>query len=445
VTHDDYTRALDTLYRSVDTSHRANPELNLQRTRALLAALGAPEQHIRCVIVAGTKGKGSTAAMIERIARAAGMRTGLWTSPHLHTYRERIQVDGQPIAAAQLIADIDAIMPLADAVARATGGMPATFAIGFALALQHFARSGVGLAVIEVGLGGTYDSAAVLEPECAVIASISYDHMEILGDTLDAIARQKAGIMRRGRPAVTVAQLPGALAALIDEAQRIGAPLTLVADPASDRAVPHDLPSTVRVVMPDPLVDAPLGLAGSFQRENAGLALAAVRQLQALGWCIPDAALGAGLAACRWPARFELVPGTPPILIDGAHNGDSLQRLFAALADAFPGAAPVVVFGTSRGKDLPRMLPVLVRHAAAIVLTSSQHHRALAELHDLEAQVRAAAPHGALPVVCVPDPAGALAQARAWPGAALVCVTGSLFLAAAAREVLGLPHDADPA
>ena len=286
MTHDDYTRALDTLYRSVDTSHRANPELNLQRTRALLAALGAPEQHIRCVIVAGTKGKGSTAAMIERIARAAGMRTGLWTSPHLHTYRERIQVDGQPIAAAQLIADIDAIMPLADAVARATGGMPATFAIGFALALQHFARSGVGLAVIEVGLGGTYDSAAVLEPECAVIASISYDHMEILGDTLDAIARQKAGIMRRGRPAVTVAQLPGALAALIDEAQRIGAPLTLVADPASDRAVPHDLPPTVRVVMPDPLVDAPLGLAGSFQRENAGLALAAVRQLQALGWCI---------------------------------------------------------------------------------------------------------------------------------------------------------------
>jgi dihydrofolate synthase/folylpolyglutamate synthase len=445
VTHDDYSRALNTLYRSVDASHRLDPSLNLLRTRALLTALGTPDQHVGSVIVAGTKGKGSTAAMIERIGRAAGLRTGLWTSPHLHTYRERIQVDGQPIAAAQLIADIDAVMPLVADVARATDGTPATFAIGFALALQHFARSGVELAVIEVGLGGTYDSAAVLDPVCAVIASISYDHMEILGDTLDAIARQKAGIMRRDRPAVTVLQLPEALAALVDEAQRIGAPLTLVADPTSDRSLPRDLPATVRVVAPDPLIDTPLGLAGRFQRENAGLALAAVRQLQALGWRIPDAALSAGLAACRWPARFELVPGTPPILIDGAHNGDSLQRLFVALADAFPGVTPVVVFGTSRGKDLPRMLPVLARHAAAVVLTSSQHHRAVGELDDLATQLQAAADAAPLPIRCVPDPADALALARSWPDAAMVCVTGSLFLAAAAREVLGLPFDADPA
>jgi dihydrofolate synthase/folylpolyglutamate synthase len=438
-----YQQALDYLYSfmSGERATRPPPETNLQRTAALLRAIGDPQHVFPSVIVAGTKGKGSTAVLVESIARAAGLRVGLWTSPHLHSYRERIQVDRQPIAPQTLADMVEALQPHIAAVTEAEGGPPVTFAIGFALALRYFADRQVDLAVLEVGLGGTYDSAAVVEPLLAIITAISYDHMEILGPTLTAIAEQKAGIMRPGRPALSAPQEPAALAALVGHAAAIGAPLYLVEDSRSDRPAPPPALAPLRRI--DPLAryaGAPAaGLRGAYQRENILMAIAAAQLLRAEGLPIDDAAIAAGLAGAHWPARFEVVGDAPPIVIDGAHNGDSARRLMASLAEAFPGRPLVLVFGTSREKDLERMLPELIPHARAVVLTYSRHPRALADLEQLQQQIRSHLRSADTPLLCIPDPPAALAQAQALAHPDdVICITGSLFVAAAAREALGL-------
>lgn len=418
----DYQQALDYLYGFVAGERqtpRPPPELNLTRTRALLDALGAPDRSLPCVVVAGTKGKGSTCAMIEAIARAAGLRVGLWTSPHLHSYRERIQVDRALISQGELARLVEGIQPHVEAVARATGGPPVTFAIGFAIALRHFAAASVDLAVIEVGLGGRYDSANVIEPIVSAISSISYDHMEILGHTLTEIAWQKAGIMRRGVPAVTVPQAPEAMAELVRYAREIGAELRVVEDAG---------------ITP--------GLPGIYQRENAALAAEAARLLRPR-WPVSDAAITAGLAGAAWAGRMEVAGDAPPVVLDGAHNGDSARRLVESLEERFPGRRIILVFGTSRDKDLPRILAALMPAAGALVLTHSLHPRSFADLEALRAQVE---PHLApgTPVDLHEDVPEALAAARAMAGPDdVVCVTGSLFIVAAAREALGLPNERD--
>src|SRR5690242_8560639 len=189
-----YQQALDYLYSFLDSERklpRTPLEFNLPRTAALLAALGAPQHAFRSVVIAGTKGKGSTAVLLEAIARAAGLRTGLWTSPHLHSYRERIQVDRAMISQAELIRAVEEIQPAVAAFDQGRYGAPTVFELGFAIALRYFAARHVGLAILEVGLGGRYDSANVVVPLLSVITSISYDHMHILGDTLTQIAYEK--------------------------------------------------------------------------------------------------------------------------------------------------------------------------------------------------------------------------------------------------------------
>ena len=191
-----YQAALDYLYRYIPVpTHRADPAENLTRTRELLDALGTPDARLRTVVVAGTKGKGSTSAMIASMAQSAGLRVGLWTSPHLHSYRERIQINGELISQTDLIAAVNQIAPFVSTL-ELTAGLPATFAIGFAIAMRYFADQKVDLVVVEVGLGGRFDSANVLTPILSVVTSISYDHMELLGDTIDAIAMQKGGIAK---------------------------------------------------------------------------------------------------------------------------------------------------------------------------------------------------------------------------------------------------------
>ncbi|MFN5928571.1 MAG: bifunctional folylpolyglutamate synthase/dihydrofolate synthase, partial [Roseiflexaceae bacterium] len=206
-----YQQALDFLYGYLPTPAAGrNPADNLVRTRALLDALGAPDARLKSVVVAGTKGKGSTSAMIARMAQAAGLRVGLWTSPHLHSYRERIQINGQAITPQALIEAVNRIEPFI-AHAEVAAGLPATFAIGFAIAMRYFADNHVDLAVVEVGLGGRFDSANVLTPLVSVVTSISYDHMELLGDTIDQIAMQKAGIAKPHVPLIVAPQPYAAL------------------------------------------------------------------------------------------------------------------------------------------------------------------------------------------------------------------------------------------
>lgn len=429
-----YQDALDYIYSFVDPARKAatDPEaaaLNLERMRRLLSAAGDPQHGLRAVVVAGTKGKGSTAAMIEAVARAAGMRVGLFTSPHLNSYRERIQVNRVLIDQAELIALTNLTRPALEAFDPDPLGRPSVFDVGLLLALRYFAARQVDLAVMEIGLGGRFDSVNVLTPLVSVISSISYDHMAILGRTLREIAWNKAGILKPGAPAVSAPQQPEAAAVVAEEARRVGADL-FIAGPGG-LACAHGRGPALRSY---PVPPAP-ALRGAFQVENARLALGAAMLLRDCGLELPDAALTAGLAGVNWPGRFELVPGSPPVLIDGAHNGDSARKLVAAIRAEIPHDQLIVVLGTSRDKDIAAIAAALAPPAAAVVITRSRHNRAM-DIDRIAAEVRAHL-HG--PLLLAPDLPAALAMARQLAGPCdLICVTGSLFVAAEAREALGL-------
>jgi dihydrofolate synthase / folylpolyglutamate synthase len=450
-----YQESLDYLYSFLDTERklpRRPAELNLPRTAALLQALGDPQRAFASVVVAGTKGKGSTAVLIEAIARASGLRTGLWTSPHLHSYRERIQVDRRLITQAELIGAVEAIQPVVAAFDQGEYGAPTVFELGFAVALRFFAEQQVDLAVLEVGLGGRYDSANVVTPLLSVITSISYDHMQILGDTLRQIAFEKAGIIKPGVPAITVAQPPEALAEIARVAAEVGGPLWVVGERENEELRIEKSDVNISILNSQfSILDldryhGPIEtrLQGVFQRENARLAVGAALLLRDAGLPIDDAAIAAGLAQAQWPGRLELAPGEPPIVLDGAHNGDSARKLVVSLGEAFPGRRLVLVLGTSQDKDIERILAELAPAASALVLTRSSHPRAWVDLEELAARAEPLLRDARVPLVIVPEVPDALAQARqlAGPGD-LICVTGSLFVVAAAREALGLAAEKD--
>jgi dihydrofolate synthase/folylpolyglutamate synthase len=430
-----YQDALDYIYSFIDPARKgagsnAEAARNVARMHALLAAAGSPQDAMPSVVVAGTKGKGSTAAMVEAMARTAGLRTGLFTSPHLSSYRERIQLDREPVSQAELVALVDDARPVLEAFDPAPNGPPTTFDVGVVLALRHFAARGVQLAVMEIGLGGRFDSVNALTPLVSAISSISYDHTAILGPTLAAIAWNKAGIVKPGVPAVTVPQAAEAMPALEAEARALGTELWVARPEGLARAVPGGAGEPAAY----PVAPRP-ALRGDFQRENARLALGVALLLRGRGVAIPDAALAGGLASVSWPARFELLPLSPPVLIDGAHNGDSARRLVEAVRDELAPRRVLLVLGTSRDKDIAAMAAALAPHAAAVVLTRSRHHRAM----DIDRMAAEVGRHLRGPLLVAPDVAAAIDQARrlALPGD-LICVTGSLFVAAEAREALGL-------
>ncbi len=445
-----YQQAIDYLYSFPDSETRlprTPAEFNLPQTAELLRVFGEPQRALRCVVVAGTKGKGSTAVLLEAIARAAGLRTGLWTSPHLHSYRERIQVARQPISQARFIAAIERLPISLAGYDQARFGQPTIFQLGFALALRHFADESADLAILEVGLGGRLDSANIVTPLLSIITSISYDHMAILGDTLAQIAGEKAGILKPGVPAITIPQRPEAMRVIERVAADVGAPLWVAVDgPRARQADAPPIsgsPGLPAFFDPSQRYHGPLtpALAGGFQRENARLAAGAALLLRDAGLPIGDAAIAAGLAGARWPGRMELVGGTPPIMLDGAHNGDSAEKLLAALGEAFPGRPIVFVLGVSAGHSAEHILDALLPRAQALVLTQARHPRALAP--GLLAEL--ARPRmGDRPLVLAPSLPDALARARELAGAgALICVTGSLFVVAGAREALGMAPEKD--
>lgn len=441
-----YQDALDYLYSFIDFERKParTPQAaahNLARTRAWLAALGDPQQHFHSVVIAGTKGKGSTAAILESMLRAAGYRTGMWTSPHLNSYRERIQVDRLLVTQDDLIALVQQIPPLLEQFDRTGVGVPTTFELGFGLALRHFANQGVQVAVVEVGLGGRYDCANVLTPLVSLVASISYDHMHVLGTTLTRIAHDKAGIFKPGVPAITVPQHPEAAATLMQVAQEVGTPLVLAAP------VPDETEEVCRDVNINrtslPLIGCPVEpiprLRGAFQRENARLACGAamlLRQHPTRPLDISDAAIRQGLATVQWAGRLEVIAGAPPVVLDGAHNGDSAHKLMRALHAEFDYARLLLVLGISRDKQIDAILSELLPATALLVLTRSRHPRALRDLDRLAERCRTWYTGAILTTDDVPD-ALELARQHATP-ADLICVTGSLFVVGAAREALGV-------
>jgi len=385
----------------------------LERIETLLEALGNPERRYTLVQVAGTNGKGSVAAMLAAILKADGRRVGLYTSPHLVSFRERIRVDGEAIAEDDVADGFDAIATL---VARLDATM---FEASTALALDHFAREAVDVAVLEVGLGGRLDATTVGTPAVTAIARIDLDHQEVLGATLAAIAAEKAAIIRSG-VAVSAAQAPEAADVLLARAAAVGVPLLMGGRELSVRVRARDLEAqTIDAAGPGwRLEGLRLPLLGVYQPSNALVALAAARTLG-----VRDAACREGLARARWPGRFEVLRARDRIVVlDGAHNPAGAAALAASLTEWFGTTPLTLVFGALRDKDAPGMLAALAPRARRLIFTASSSPRAARP----EA-LRDAAPHGAAVELADSAPE-ALALAAREPRTPILCVAGSLSL-----------------
>jgi dihydrofolate synthase/folylpolyglutamate synthase len=419
----------------------AADDLKLDHMRTLLARLGDPHRRLRIVHVAGSKGKGSTSAMLASIFREAGYRTGLFTSPHLCRVEERFQVDGQPITMAELTALLDEVRRAVEMESR-NSGVPFTFfEVATAVGFLHFVRRRVEAAVLEVGLGGRLDSTNVCRPIVALITSISFDHTGLLGDRLASIAREKAGIIKPGRPVLSGATVPEARAVIERISRERRAPLRQLDVDFHYTYTPgrvqakQTLRSRVAVATDRRRwPEFELNLLGDHQAANAAVAIACIEQLQAEGWHLPDAAVAAGLAEVSWPARLEVVGRKPLVVLDCAHNVASAVALVRTLQSSFAPARRLLVFAGSGDKDLAGMFRVLAPHFCHAFLTRyTDNPRSVApeKLADL---LRAG---GELPATVCPTPAEAYRAARAAAGPNdLICIAGSVFLAGELRPML---------
>lgn len=391
-----------------------HPRDSPRRARRLLDMLEEPERSLQVVWVIGTKGKGSTAAMLEAILRAGSRRTGLYTSPHLHSPRERIQVQGQPISRPALAFGLGQIRPLLEASLAWADLGPATLFEGLtALAMAHFARYGAEIAVVEAGMGGRYDATHAIVPILTLLTPIAMDHEVYLGHTLEAIAVEKAGGVPNGGLVLSAPQPAAAWEVVQGCCEEAGAVLR---------------PSTKAEV-------SALALQGSHQQANAWLALAAASALREMGWALPEEALTAGLREMHWPGRLETVAARPHTIVDVAHNPAAAQALGTALQRGpMPGQPRIFLLGCSSDKDLEGITAALAPLANGVVLTRAQHHRAADP-----AQLAALWRKWHVAVEIAPAVGEALRRARTWAGpAGLVCACGSFFVIAEVREALGL-------
>jgi dihydrofolate synthase/folylpolyglutamate synthase len=401
-----YPQAIEFLY----SLRLFGMKLGLDNTLRLAAAMGHPQQRLRFIHVAGTNGKGSTCAMLESIYRAAGWRVGLFTSPHLISFAERIQVGRRLISREDVARLTDEIRAARDALGEEAH--PTFFEAITVMALKYFDEQKCDLVVWETGLGGRLDATNIVTPLASVITNVQLDHQQWLGHTLPEIAREKAGIIKRGIPALTATEDTGALAVIAEAALQQQAPLTVVTEPAGSWEI---------------------SLAGEHQKRNAALALAVVRLLQPQ---IPasDSAMREGLKTTHWEGRLQIVPQTGGriILLDGAHNPAGAQALAATLRTDFAGRTPVLILGTMADKDYAAICRVLAPAAAKIFLSPIASDRG-ADPQALADSCRVA--NAAADVVVCRNIAHALAQAATEP---FVVVTGSIHFVGEAMQELGL-------
>ncbi len=425
----------------------------LDRTRTLLEMVGSPHEKLRVVHVAGTKGKGSTVAMIAAILGESGLRVGRYMSPHVHSIEERICIDGRPICPRELDAAFRVVSPAVDRLderARARGERgPTWFETVTAIAMVAFARGNVDIAVLETGLGGRLDATNVSRPLVSVITSISFDHMRQLGRTITAIAGEKAGIIKRGCPVVSGATSPPAARVIAATAARRHAKLFRLGHEFHARFLPAA--GAGRLLEPGSLefearaaeIGAangagaveryPIGMRGSHQAVNAALAVAAVRLLSRHRITVADAAIRKGLESVPLPARIEVVAGRPPIVIDAAHNVASMESLIDTIRPAVAGrTATVLVFAASGDKEIAKMLAKAAGVFRHLVLTRYRTNPRAAQIEKL---VAAAGRAGFVAPKVAEGPAGAMSIARKLAGPrGLICVAGSFFLASEVRE-----------
>ncbi len=419
-----YTDALTYFYSYAHFNPADTSNWSLDRMRGLLARLGDPEKKFPSILIAGTKGKGSTAAITESIFRAAGYKTGLYTSPHLHSFRERIRINGELIAEEHVVDLARRLKPFFEE----TPGLTA-FELITAVAFTAFAEAGVEVAVVEVGLGGRLDATNALDPTIAVITSISYDHMQILGNTLGLIAREKAGIIRPGALVVSAPQYREAMQVIEEVCTEKAARLVVV-----NHHWNWNIGQCTNLDGQPFTVDGHtywLSLLGEHQVVNAITALAALDGFEErTGLSVPEDARKQGIASVQWPGRLEILSRRPFLVLDSAMNGDSADKLARALKKCFGRETATFIFGASADHPIYDMLHVFLPMSERLIVTAAHHPRAARP----EALVQTATELGGQ-VSAASDGAAALEMAleNAAPDD-LICVAGSLFLVADVRE-----------
>lgn len=394
--------------------------------RALMARLGNAHSTLRMVHVAGTNGKGSTCAMIERVLREAGYTTGLYTSPYIEAYNERIRINGIPVSGEKLAELVGRVWPAVEACER-DGVHITEFELGTALAFVAFALEKVDVAVIEVGLGGRLDPTNIITPLVSVITGVGMDHMQYLGSTIEEIALEKAGIMKRGVPVVLGPQEKAARSVLLAAARGLDIP---VLDPDAENVRETSRDVTFDVRLPEETIRAlRVSLCGRHQAENACAALGAISVLRRRGFSVPQEAVRRGMGSVRWPGRLEYFGH---VILDGAHNEPGVRAL-CAYADAWlPREKTVLLTGMLADKETEKMTRRLSARVRCAVCATPKNPRALPAQELADAFCR-----DGLRAYAVPDAAQALERARSLAGPeGFVLAAGSLYLIGELRTLL---------
>ncbi|KEO82701.1 bifunctional folylpolyglutamate synthase/dihydrofolate synthase [Tumebacillus flagellatus] len=455
----------------------------LQRMEAMLSRLGNPHRELKFLHVAGTNGKGSTCAYLASILEEAGYRVGLFTSPYMTSFHDRMSVGGLNITDEELLAMGNLLRPAVEEVTETEHGRPTEFEVVTALSILHYSRVGVDVVVWETGLGGRLDSTNVVTPVLSLITNVGRDHQAILGETLEEIAAEKAGIIKPGVPVLTTAAEP-ALSVILRTASEKSAPslhmgrdfwatgrkalglegqmfdwqgeaTSAIASPIdriagassandlhvdSSSAVASQVDASNANVGParDRVVFSELriGMLGPHQVWNASLAVAAIVQLNAMGWNISEGALRRGLQRMRWAGRFEVVSQEPLTILDGAHNPEGAEMLSKTISELLPNTRLAVVFGILADKAIPGVLAPVLAHAAHVIVTRADYPRA-ANPQDVAVVVRDLAPHLPSDVCDTVPTALARAQELAVGGQVdAVLYTGSLYTISEVRHFL---------
>lgn len=410
----------------IRTISRLGSKPGSERVEELLERLGCPHRLLKCIHIAGTNGKGSTAAMLASVFQKAGYRTGLYTSPVLQRLHEGMQVDGVPISDGELGEIVSLVRPHAEAMAD----QPTEFEVMTCAAFLWFSRRGCDIVVMEAGLGGRLDATNVIEaPELSILTALGLDHTEWLGGTVEEIAAEKAGIFKKGCPVVVYRPETSVLDLLTRAAQERGCPLS-VSDPAAIHVRKDDLSG--QIFDYGVWEEIRLPLLGGHQRENAAVVLEAVSRLREKGWTLPDRAVYEGLAAVRWPGRFEVLRHAPLIIADGGHNPQCAGALAKSLAAYLPHTPIHFLLGVLADKDWRTMVDRVAPLAASFTVTTPQSPRALPP-EELE---RYLVSRG-IPVTLCPEMGDALHAVLERAGSSdAVCIFGSLYLVGAVRPLL---------
>jgi len=440
-----YHAALKYLYDRADVERmrpsRVDPSVfKLDRMQGIVSALGNPHESLKCVHIAGTNGKGSTVAMTASCLKACGYTVGTYTSPHLVDLRERIMINGSMIAYPHFTELMGRVATAAAGLPK-KWGEPTFFELMTALAFLHFAEQAVDAAVIEVGLGGRLDSTNVITPEVSAITSISFDHMQFLGKTLPAIAEQKAGIFKKGVPALTIPQEPSVIDAMRRVAEQVGAPFEVLGQDIefSYRFEGNSqLGPLMRVGMSTERCEfehIPVPLPGEHQAYNCGLTLAIVDKLCARGFELPENRVMEGLEKVQLPGRMEIAWKEPRILLDGAHNPAALAALIKSVgAHVQKCDSMIMIFGCAADKDLDNLLKKVALGADKVIFTRAKNNARAAEPADLARRFSEITPK-----MCQVAPT--LEEALSIAGRAagrddLICITGSFYLVGEAKKLL---------